>query len=52
MSDKTEICEVDGCENDAHTICEQTDYYGKVIAKQIFCKGHLIELLSGEQTNE
>jgi len=41
MSDTTETCEVDECENDAHTICETKDDNGKLIAEKVVCKEHI-----------
>jgi len=48
MSDTIETCEVDGCENDANTICETKDDNGKVIAEKVFCKEHIKQLIFGE----
>jgi len=48
MSDTIETCEVDGCENDAHTIWERKDDNGKVIAEKVFCKEHIKSFLFGE----
>jgi hypothetical protein len=45
MSDK---CDVDGCENDAHSIWETKDDNGKLIAEKIFCKEHNKSFIFGE----
>jgi len=41
MSNWIGTCEVDGCENDAHTTCEAKDDNGEVIGKKSFCKEHI-----------
>jgi len=41
-------CEVDGCENDAHTTCEAKDDNGEVIGKKSFCKEHIKSFIFGE----
>jgi len=47
MSYTIETCDVDGCENDAHTICETKDDNDKVIVEKAFCKEHIKSFIFG-----
>jgi hypothetical protein len=45
----SETCDVDGCENDANTICETKDDNDEVIFEKLFCRNHIEQFLLGER---
>lgn len=45
----TEKCDVDGCENDADTICETKDDNGGIMSEEILCREHIEQLVFGEK---